>query len=390
MAEQLIQRLFKGDIRTDEIDPKYYFAIAEKLKGAVKTGLGVQGRLNPENSKTKLFEKLNNNIYAFSAAKSMTALQEFKKHLTDENGEVVSYGKFRQSVIPLETEFNDNYLKTEYESAVAMAQMAGKWDQLKEYDMLEYRTVGDNRVRKSHQDLDGTRLPPNDPLWAKIYPPNGWGCRCTVIPAQGMEQTGRDTAVDFSKTEIKPYFRRNVGTEQVLFHDDHPYFARMPHDLKKDKTHQFMAEENYGMRSVEQIMKNDELPELSVPKDKATAKKIWEELEKTVTTADGLEWNISDRWDHVVEDHEDENRWQHITNVTDVLQNADEVWTTRQMTNGKMTTFKRYIKYYDGHPVVMSYDIDNPDKWTMYSSSPDNNYENMRTWSRRGVLIYRK
>jgi SPP1 gp7 family putative phage head morphogenesis protein len=45
-----------------------------------------------------------------------------------------------------------------------------------------YLTVGDERVRESHQVLDGTKLPKDDPFWLRFYPPNGYSCRCQAVP----------------------------------------------------------------------------------------------------------------------------------------------------------------------------------------------------------------
>ncbi len=45
-----------------------------------------------------------------------------------------------------------------------------------------YNTVGDDRVRDAHADLDGVTLPKDDPFWRRFWPPNGWSCRCQVIP----------------------------------------------------------------------------------------------------------------------------------------------------------------------------------------------------------------
>lgn len=65
---------------------------------------------------------------------------------------------------------------------------AGRWQAEQDPDIQEilwgykYTTVGDDRVRESHAVLDGVTLPKDDPFWNRFYPPNGWNCRCQLIP----------------------------------------------------------------------------------------------------------------------------------------------------------------------------------------------------------------
>jgi SPP1 gp7 family putative phage head morphogenesis protein len=54
----------------------------------------------------------------------------------------------------------------------------------------KYVTTGDERVRPEHAVLEGVTLPKDDPFWKRYYPPNGWSCRCQVIPV-------------FEKTKVK-------------------------------------------------------------------------------------------------------------------------------------------------------------------------------------------
>lgn len=46
---------------------------------------------------------------------------------------------------------------------------------------FEYVTVGDDRVRESHEKLDGVKRRADDKFWQKFWPPNGWNCRCQAI-----------------------------------------------------------------------------------------------------------------------------------------------------------------------------------------------------------------
>ncbi|WP_309679446.1 phage minor head protein [Polaromonas sp.] len=64
------------------------------------------------------------------------------------------------------------------------AHMAGRWEQLlanqANRPYLQYRTAGDSRVRPQHRAWNGLIFPIGDSFWQTHYPPNGWGCRCTI------------------------------------------------------------------------------------------------------------------------------------------------------------------------------------------------------------------
>ena len=64
------------------------------------------------------------------------------------------------------------------------AAMAGRWEQLQankaNRPFLQYRTAGDARVRRQHRQWNGLIFPIDDAFWQTHYPPNGWGCRCTI------------------------------------------------------------------------------------------------------------------------------------------------------------------------------------------------------------------
>lgn len=42
----------------------------------------------------------------------------------------------------------------------------------------EYNTAGDDRVRPTHEAMDGRRAPKDHPMWDTWFPPAGWNCRC--------------------------------------------------------------------------------------------------------------------------------------------------------------------------------------------------------------------
>jgi len=81
-----------------------------------------------------------------------------------------------------------SHLETIYRTQTRMAYSAGRY-QAEQHEAVQeilwgyrYVTTGDDRVRENHIGLHGTVAPKDDPIWTKITPPNGWNCRCELIP----------------------------------------------------------------------------------------------------------------------------------------------------------------------------------------------------------------
>jgi hypothetical protein len=80
-----------------------------------------------------------------------------------------------------------------YNTNVRTSYMAGRWQQLTdvpdgEVVYLVYRHAdGVRHPRPEHVSWDGIILPSTDPWWTTHFPPNGWGCHCTVFRATAGE-----------------------------------------------------------------------------------------------------------------------------------------------------------------------------------------------------------
>ena len=114
----------------------------------------------------------------------------------DALAEVAQHGgtmpEFEAAVAKITTDagvaaLNSFTLDTAFQTAMAKAHSLGRYEQLTDEDTMaavpfwQYMTVGDDRVRPEHAVLDGFQARADDPVWNKIYPPNGFNCRCIVI-----------------------------------------------------------------------------------------------------------------------------------------------------------------------------------------------------------------
>lgn len=215
----------------------------DTLNDGVADGYGPRyHRYNEQNSNT--IQKLRQNIYQFSAAKTYQQLSEYNSFLVDENGKLRSFNDFKQLVLKEHPKYNQNYLQSEFQTAKAAGQMAAKWEGFQRnkerFPYLKYMTVGDDHVRDDHEKLHGFIAHIDDPIWDIIYPPNGWRCRCFVVQTN---QRPSGEVPDFSF--ITPEFSVNVGKTGVVFNTKaHPYFV-IP---KKDEQRMKLAFESMKLR----------------------------------------------------------------------------------------------------------------------------------------------
>lgn len=76
-------------------------------------------------------------------------------------------------------------LKTIYQTNLQSAYMAGRKANMEEttdtHPYWMYIAILDGKTRPSHRALHGQVFRHDDPIWAAIFPPNGFNCRCRVV-----------------------------------------------------------------------------------------------------------------------------------------------------------------------------------------------------------------
>lgn len=246
----IILAIYAGTITTHNLDVTTYLKTARKLSEGMFDGYGNNFDDVVMNSEDYyMLKALEQNIYFFSGAKTYQQTRDISSLLLKEEDMAgvkikiqTPFNEFRKEAKKMFLDYNENYLRAEYNSAIAQSRTASQWQEIqKEVEhlpMLTYQTVGDARVRPTHQELDNIARPVNDSFWDIYMPPNGWNCRCTV------EQTGKKkiTSLKGFKTpdDVPEIFRFNAGKERIVFSPKHPYFKVAPQD--KD-----FAKRNFNM-----------------------------------------------------------------------------------------------------------------------------------------------
>lgn len=126
-----------------------------------------------------------------------------------------------------------------YQTNLRTSHMAGRYKQMTDPDVLKKRpywrykhnTVENPRIQ--HKHWDNLVLPADSPFWQRNYPPNGYGCRCTVeaINERQLKAMGKtkpdDLPKDYVSADPRNDFTGIVG--ETWFPDVNKY----PHDLAK-------------------------------------------------------------------------------------------------------------------------------------------------------------
>ena len=258
IIQEFIEGVYAGTVTEYKLSKEMYFAIADVLKDNLYKGFGTSfTKLTDviekgvetafDSSDLALLTELRENMYMFSSAKLFQETKDFKGALINESGEVRSFKEFKEFATPLNEKWNNNWLKTEYETAYGQAQSAVRWNEIEKnkdiLTMLRYSAIEDDRTSDICAPLDGVTLPVNDPFWDTFMPLNHFNCRCTVEQLSDGESTSKSDVEDLVKSSggnMNDMFKMNAGKDKVVFDKEHPYF-----DVeKKDKD---FAKQNFGL-----------------------------------------------------------------------------------------------------------------------------------------------
>ena len=252
LLEVYLKAIYDGHLKPGEISPQIWQHNYKRLTEAIMSGsdLSFSGS-NFDSADMKLLLQLEENVAVFAAFKNHQETQEIVKLMKDAKGKLRTFSQFRKEALKVSEKYNKHWLETEFNQAEASARMAKKWNDFQEaadlYPNLQYRAVMDKRTRDSHAKLNGIVKPINDKFWDRHYPPNGWGCRCSVTQTDKPITDNKDGLPD-----PDPGFGRNSGKSGEVFDREHGYFD------KKNK-----GAEGSGEKLMRKHMRSEALNEAS-------------------------------------------------------------------------------------------------------------------------------
>lgn len=163
--------------------------------------------------------------FTVAGATKTELLSDLHRSVIDAIEQGQSIGDFRKSFDRIVQEHGWAYkgkrgwrTRVIYDTNMRTAHMAGRWDQIERTKRtrpyMRYLTVGDRRVRPEHQAWHGMVLAVDDPWWDSHYPPNGWGCRCSVQTLSERQVQAKGLNVE-EGPEIERTERINVRSGEI-------------------------------------------------------------------------------------------------------------------------------------------------------------------------------
>lgn len=226
-AEEYAEKIFVGMVTKNELDSGYHSRITKILLKPILDNVADPGlEIADVSERLEAARAMRTNVFEFSAAKQYQQARAMSALVTPDS----SFPKFKKEALKVFDEFNKNYLKTEYDTAIASTQAADNYINsvlsAEDFPLIQYKTQADARVRETHQSLHDITLPVNHPFWRRYWPPNGWNCRCFTVQLEAADVTDlKDIDLGAIREEVPDLFRQNPALSGELFDKKkHPYF----------------------------------------------------------------------------------------------------------------------------------------------------------------------
>ena len=379
-SESIMRKLWDGE-NTD-------FDLLEKtiLNGTIYQ----DGLLDGWSKRTKIaydavdhvvLQSMEYNLFHFSNARGTSELTELNRLLIDKDTlKIRTYSDFKELAKPLLTNINDKWLKTEYNHTWAVSQNASSfhsfWKDRNTTSKIIYRSIQDDNVRVSHELLNGKIFNINDPEARRLWPPNGFGCRCEFEQYLGSGQATKgedaiklipDADKDFlvNRGETRQVFSANQfyakstvkGFNSTLSSLNHKSFKQGDLSTISSKKPSLKLDKTITKDNVSDFFKKDKPGDYMPFKDHLNRRMILSE--KTFKDVSGSTKSA-----------------QLFPNVKDTVLNSDEMY----ILDDKST---RYIKFYKDE--LISVDVEAGESMNIINWESSKNDK-----SRQGLLIHKK
>jgi len=317
------------------------------------------------------------NLFKFSEAKGRAEVLLLNRLLIDkEKNEIRSESDFINQAKKINSAFNETYLATERDFAIATGQNSARYlEFMAEKNQIghwEYQTIGDDHVRDEHATLDGRVFSFDDVAARRLWPPNGYKCRCEGIQSVGKPgdklMSGKDALpIAFPTTKQMEMFGINRADTGVVFRENQMYLGTLKDADgktsvgKKINDYSFV---DYGLKKLKDLRDSLKPIKLDATITPGNVGELFKEnagkrlmgfedylKRKLILTQDNFINHI--KGDVYIK----QNRHQIFAHVSDILENPSEVYL--RINSKTKAEQVRYIRFYKDRTIIVDADITN-------------------------------
>lgn len=224
---KLLDGIYDGGITEFDLPVDYYNAVVDYLKKGLYKGFG-SDLSNAVGKDLELLTELRENVYMFGAAKTYQEVKEISSFLIDEEGNIRSRSEFNKLGRETYDTWNNDWGKTEYNTAIGQGTMAVKWNEIQaNKDVLPTITFSVINPCPECAPFDGFSAHVDDPVWDWLMPLLHFNCMCVVLQQDSdfeVSDKNKYDEITGMKDDVPVLFQNNAGKSGEVFPKDHPYF----------------------------------------------------------------------------------------------------------------------------------------------------------------------
>lgn len=217
----------------DDIEPNFWQITNNSLADAIDSAFPGITYDDPD---YEFVNQLKTNAKVFAAFKTHRQQNDIAAQLLDEDGNLKSFKQFKADTADIVGDYNINWLKTEYDTAVIRARMAARFKEFERdadlYPNLKWTPSTSVVKREIHVKLYGLILPITHPMWARIFPGMDWNCKCGITSTDD-EPNGEAYKIEDYDTPVPPGLDGNPAFTGKIYSDSNQYRQQAYKGAKK-------------------------------------------------------------------------------------------------------------------------------------------------------------
>lgn len=230
IRDRILNRLrSKGFNVEKDIEPDLFAHTFNQLDKA----LDIFGKPKWGTPDRDFLEALRHNEAVFAAFKTHKQQKELHGKLFDKDGKMKTFDQFRKDTEQIITNYNTNWLSTEYYTAVRRARFIADWKRFEKdkdlFPRLKWLPSVSVGKREGHKTFYNRIWDADDPFWSTNYPGNLWNCKCGIT---NTDAPTTDNKASHSHDTPDPGLDKNPALSGEMFTDTHPYIKETSEEIR--------------------------------------------------------------------------------------------------------------------------------------------------------------